>query len=136
MNRPPESAQPGMTDYDLVKTRFAAGVWEGVVTARTSGAPAPDIVVSVLDRTLEGVQLVPSDEPGAWSLRIPVPADAIGEGVQTFLIRETSGDEVLARFSIAAGEILDDDIAAELSLLRAELDMLKRAFRRHCREAT
>ena len=124
-----------MSDYDLVRTRFAAGVWEGIVTARTSGAPAPNIVASVLDRTIEDVQLARTGDPDAWSLRIPVPADAIGEGVQTFLIREASGDEVLDSFSIAAGEILVDDIVAELSLLRAELDMLKRAFRRHCREA-
>jgi hypothetical protein len=29
---------------------------------------------------------------------------------------------------------LEEDIRAEVSLLRAELDLLKRAFRRHCAE--
>jgi hypothetical protein len=29
---------------------------------------------------------------------------------------------------------LDEDIRAEVDLLRAELDLLKRAFRRHCSE--
>ena len=33
-----------------------------------------------------------------------------------------------------AGEALAHDIRAEIDLLRAELDMLKRAFRRHCLE--
>ena len=34
------------------------------------------------------------------------------------------------------GEPLGDDIRAEVELLRAELDMLKRAFRRHCLETS
>jgi hypothetical protein len=29
---------------------------------------------------------------------------------------------------------MEDDLRAEVDLLRAELDMLKRAFRRHCLE--
>jgi hypothetical protein len=33
-----------------------------------------------------------------------------------------------------AGEVLSDDFRSEVSLLRAELDLLKRAFRRHCLE--
>ena len=33
-----------------------------------------------------------------------------------------------------AGEAVSDDLRAEVELLRAELDMLKRAFRRHCLE--
>ncbi len=31
-----------------------------------------------------------------------------------------------------AGSALDEDIRNDLSLLREELEMLKRAFRRHC----
>ena len=30
------------------------------------------------------------------------------------------------------GEPVEDDLRGEIDLLRAELDMLKRAFRRHC----
>jgi len=40
----------------------------------------------------------------------------------------------LGSFTVIAGEALGDDIRAEMDLLRAELDMLKRAFRRHCLE--
>jgi outer membrane protein assembly factor BamA len=35
---------------------------------------------------------------------------------------------------LIAGEALGDDIRVEVELLRDELDMLKRAFRRHCVE--
>ena len=88
-----------MSDYDLVRTRFAAGVWEGIVTARTSGAPAqhrgecagPDYRGRATPRT---------GDPDAWSLRIPVPADAIGEGVQTFLIREASATRCWTAFPL------------------------------------
>ena len=45
-------------------------------------------------------------------------------------------EEVLGSFTLIAGEALGDDLRAEVSLLRAELDMLKRAFRRHCLETT
>jgi hypothetical protein len=41
---------------------------------------------------------------------------------------------LLGSFSIVAGDALAEDIRAELSLLRAELDMLKKGFRRHCLE--
>ncbi|MDA8740151.1 hypothetical protein N9M73_03340 [Rhodobacteraceae bacterium] len=40
--------------------------------------------------------------------------------------------EVLARFTLIGGDLVDQDLRAEIDLLRAELDLLKRAFRRHC----
>jgi hypothetical protein len=43
-------------------------------------------------------------------------------------------DAVLASFAFLAGDALSEDIRAEMDLLRDELDMLKRAFRRHCVE--
>ncbi len=54
--------------------------------------------------------------------------------MQTFLITETASGVRLGSFAIVTGEPLEDDIRAELDLLRAELDMLKKAFRRHCLE--
>ena len=38
--------------------------------------------------------------------------------------------------TIADGEALGDDMRVEIELPRAELDMLKRAFRRHCVETS
>jgi hypothetical protein len=69
-----------------------------------------------------------------WAVRIPIPAELLSDGVHTFLIRDAEADETLAHFTILAGVELDEDIRAEMDLLRAELDMLKRAFRRHCLE--
>jgi hypothetical protein len=65
---------------------------------------------------------------------VPIPVDRIADGVQTFVIRDRREDMLLGSFSIVAGDALAEDIRAELSLLRAELDMLKKGFRRHCLE--
>jgi hypothetical protein len=115
----------------LTQTRIRAGVWEGILTG--AGPQAPKLEVLHLERPLAGVQVaaVPGRE-GDWSVKVPIPAEVLSEGVQTFLIR--LGAETLAHFTIITGVAMEDDLRAEIDLLRAELDMLKRAFRRHCLE--
>jgi len=54
--------------------------------------------------------------------------------VQTFLIRDRKTGDTLNSFALLSGDALSYDIRAEVILLREELDMLKRAFRRHCLE--
>lgn len=116
-------------DMTLTKTRIRAGIWEGVLTA----AEAPKLEVLHLERSLPGVQVQPiPGREGEHSVRVPIPLDVLSEGVQTFVIRAAGSDETLAHFTIVTGVPLEDDIRAEIDLLRAELDMLKRAFRRHC----
>lgn len=124
-----------MPDFTLTKTAFRAGVWAGQAT-RNDGADAPAPVFSAwhLDRAIDGVEVVPGRNPGLWDVSVHVPADVLADGIQTILIREDGTDEPMERIVIAAGKPLDDDIRAEVDLLRAELDMLKRAFRRHCVE--
>ncbi len=115
----------------LVQTRIRAGGWEGVLTG--AGAAAPALEVLHQERRLPGVIVaaVPGRE-GDFQVRVPIPAEVLSEGVQTFLIRR--GEETLAHFTIITGVAMEDDLRAEIDLLRAELDMLKRAFRRHCVE--
>ena len=127
--------------FQLTKTRFLEGVWEGVLHARSAGSVVPEIRVTLNDTPVQGVSItdIPAKDKGQaphWLLQVPVPVEAVGEGVQTFLIYDASTDEVLSSFTMIAGEVLGDDLRAEVELLRAELDMLKRAFRRHCLETT
>ncbi len=77
------------------------------------------------------VTAVPGRE-GDFAVKVPIPAEVLSEGVQTLLVRH--GSETLAHFTIITGVAMEDDVRAEIDLLRAELDMLKRAFRRHCLE--
>jgi hypothetical protein len=121
-----------MTQPQLTKTRIRAGIWEGILSGPT--AP-PAIEVLLLEAAMPGVTVTPVPErAGEWSVRVPIPADVLNDGVQTFLIRDKATGETLAHFSIITGVAMEDDLRAEVDLLRAELDMLKRAFRRHCLE--
>ena len=123
-----------MSAFSLTKTRFREGLWEGLLTTIDKEAAHPEIAVTLRDLPVRGVTMSETKEPGRWVLQVPVPVEAVGDGVQTFLISDANANEVLDSFTLIAGEALGDDIRAEVDLLRAELDMLKRAFRRHCVE--
>ena len=113
----------------LVQGRIAGGVWEGVVQADA----APVVEALHLGRAIEGVEVrAVAGKSGQFGVRVPIPAWVLNEGVQTIVVQ--AGGETLAQVTLVAGEPLDEDIRAEISLLRAELDLLKRAFQRHVRE--
>ena len=123
-----------MTEATLTKTRIRSGIWEGILSGP---ATPPALEVTLLGQKLVGVQVQPlPGKPGDWTVKVPIPAELLDEGVQTFLIRDAARSETLAHFTIVTGVAMEDDIRAEIGLLRAELDMLKRAFRRHCLETT
>jgi len=123
-----------MSDLTLTKTRFLDGIWEGVLVHDSGADTKPSIAVLYQDKPIEGVELSPSDT--GWAVRVPIPSQAIADGVQTLLIVDTTTNERLNAITFVAGDPLAEDIRAEIDLLRAELDMLKRAFRRHCLETT
>jgi hypothetical protein len=121
-----------MIEKRLTKTRIRAGVWEGVLSG---GERMPALEVLLLEAPLPGVSVEPvAGRAGEWAVRVPIPSEALTDGVQTFLIREAGSMETLAHFTIITGVAMEDDMRAEVDLLRQELDMLKRAFRRHCLE--
>lgn len=123
-----------MSELAITQSRIAKGVWSAKLTGPADAQP--NIKVTWFERVVEGVKLTPEVEGGAWSLSVPIPQDAVAEGVQTFLVTDGADGTRLADFTLVAGEALAHDLRAEVELLRAELDMLKRAFRRHCVETT
>lgn len=125
-----------MSAFELSKTRLFEGVWEGVLTAVDENTEQPDLGVTHLDKPLGELRLKETGEPNQWSVRVPIPIELIGDGAQTFLIFDRDTGNTLDSFTIIAGDAVSDDIRAEVALLRAELDMVKRAFRRHCAETT
>lgn len=121
-----------MSDVTLTKTRIRAGVWEGVLSG---SAAAPTLEVLHLEQPVPGVAVkAVAERAGEWLVQVPIPAELLSEGVQTFLIRNAATGEKLEHFTVITGVAMEDDLRAEVDLLRAELDMLKRAFRRHCLE--
>jgi len=124
-----------MSELSLVKTRIQAGIWEGVLSGGPEDGTTPQIAVTHLDHPVSTIVLTEDpDVRGTWGVKIAIPPELLSEGVQTFLIWDAALEERLDSFNIITGVPMEDDIRGELDLLRAELDMLKRAFRRHCVE--
>jgi hypothetical protein len=115
-----------MAEVELTELEMRAGVWQGRLTGAET---APDVEVTHLGVALDGVELR-ADAAGGFVLNVPVPAETLGDGVQTYLITDRKTGVRLGSFSIVAGRPLEADLRAELDLMRAELDMLKSAFRR------
>ena len=116
-----------MTQMSLTETRMIEGTWEAVLSAHRPDAAAPQLKVHLQDKPLDGMVMRSGSAPGQWHLQFPIPPEALSDGVQTFLVSDAESGAFLATFSLLAGDVLDHD-------LRAELDMLKKAFRRHCAE--
>ncbi|MEW2914064.1 hypothetical protein [Leisingera sp. JC11] len=123
-----------MSDLTLTKIRFRNGVWEGKISNAPASGARPDVTVMFQDQPLKDVILTEGQTEGDWLLAVPVPPEAVADGVQTFVIFDSGSSTRLGDFTLIAGEAVADDLRAEVELLRAELDMLKRAFRRHCLE--
>jgi hypothetical protein len=120
-----------MKALSLIQTRLANGIWEGILSSADN--PAPMVEALHLDTDLGGVEVIPlPGKPRSYTVRVPIPATVLSEGVQSILLR--AGGEVLAHVTLVAGVPLEEDLRAEIGLLRAELDLLKRAFRRHVAE--
>lgn len=123
-----------MTALQLTKTAMKEGVWQGIITGM--GEDAPQIEVTHENTVVRTITLTHNQSADHWTLSVQIPPQAIADGVQTLIIRDVETDTKIGHITLICGEVLGDDILAEMDLLRAELDMLKRAFRRHCLETT
>jgi hypothetical protein len=121
-----------MSTLTLTPTKMRHGIWHGMILQ--SGSGVPQIKVTHQGNPVSDIKVTENEAEGHWLLQVPIPPEAISDGVQVFVITDAVDDDKLGHFTIIAGEALGDDIRAEVELLRAELDMLKRAFRRHCVE--
>ena len=122
-----------MSALTLTKRGMRNAVWHGTLTGVPAGSDAPIIRVTHQGQAVPDV-VVERENGEGWTVQVPIPSDAIADGVQLFLVYEDGTDTPLAEFAIIAGDAEPDDLRREVELLRAELDMLKRAFRRHCLE--
>lgn len=118
----------------LTRKRIHNGIYEGIYQGQRGETVAP--ILSLIYQG-ESVGEVFADQINAddakWLIRCRIPVNIISDGLQTFFIC-AEDTTTMDNFSIASGEAIDDDLRNEINLLREELDMLKRAFRRHCVE--
>lgn len=112
------------SEVKLTPLGLEAGIWRGRITGP---ATAPAVEVSHRGNPLIGVELAAEGE--GWIVSVPIPANTLSDGVQTFLVA-LPGGPALGCFAIIAGAPPEPDLRSELALLRAELEVLKRAFRR------
>lgn len=118
-----------MAIHEIREAAFENGIWQ----AEVASVDQPDIVVFYQGSEVSGVSIEEVDT-NLWEISVPIPSVAIAAGVHSFAVQERGADTTLTSFSILAGDVLAHDVRAEMSLMRAELDLLKRAFRRYVSE--
>lgn len=117
----------------LTPLRLSQGVWEAALTDLPNPDDPPALMLHCGDERLEPPHLERFSD-GGWLVRVEVPPRCLSDGMQVFVLSLEETREKLGSFAILAGDAFNENLRAEMQLLRAELDMLKRAFRRHCRE--
>ena len=121
--------------FELTKRQIVGGRYEGRLHASSKGQPNPEIEMIHLGNVVGSVAVKPVGNDGdEWLFSADIPVEFLIDGVQTFLFVFAGQADILDRFSMITGEPMEDDLRGEIDLLRAELDMLKRVFRRHCIE--
>ena len=119
-----------MSDFVLTRTQIRGGVYQGVLKRNGRIRREPQLELRLLDADLGTLNLTPDPEQSStWNVMARIPTSAITEGIQTFILRDPVSGEMLDSFAIISGNPVEEDLRAEMALLRAELEMLKRAFR-------
>ncbi|AXC48587.1 hypothetical protein DRW48_01740 [Paracoccus suum] len=115
------------------------GVWHGTIEGATR--PSPLALVHRGER-IGPATLTPLPDGEGWQIAATVPLDRLTDGATTFLLVEDGPDgqradaaAIIARLPLIAGAEIATDLQAELALMRAEMDLLLREFRRHSAEA-
>lgn len=112
-----------------------SGIWQGVL--RRDTPPGRLLLVHMGARV--GDARATAQDDGSWRIAAAIPPQKLSDGVQTFLLLEDQGEGAeppqagashLSSLSIVAGELVEEDMRAEMNLLRSELDVLKKELRR------
>lgn len=115
----------------LINGQITAGVWQGDLLGAADSPPA--LQITHLGNPLPDVSVTHDKANGVWRITVPIPPALISDGVQTFVVSDEGGT-ALGTFAIICGDPLSNDLRAEISLLRSELELLQKAFRHHCSE--
>lgn len=112
-----------------------SGHWTGKLTADA----APGRVYLAHYGNIVALAELTASSAGEWDVSVKLPPSVLNNGIQCLLMAADNGDadaslqadaQVLGHLNLMAGGPLDDDLVAEVQLLRAEIDMIKREFRR------
>lgn len=115
----------------LERVSLSGGMYRGVLQG--GAEPAPEIEAIHEGEVLEGLSVTPLEGEPGYAVSLPLPARLIADDVRTVAFLDKQTSSLLDSVAVIAGVAAADDVRVELDLIRAELDMLKRAFRRHIR---
>lgn len=111
------------------------GVWSGILKADTKPARA---FLMHHGEIRAFAQLKPA-VGGGWQVSVNLPATLLSDGAFSFALAIDNGEGDTAplpdairldHLQVIAGDVLGDDLTAEIALIRDELEFLKREFRR------
>lgn len=114
--------------------RLEAGIAHGAVLLPAGRPGALAIELLHRGKAVARAEAVAEGETGIAPFALALPPEILADGLQTVTLRLRDAPDIQAHLSIVAGSALDGDLATELDQLRAEVELLKAAFRRHCRE--
>ena len=117
-----------------------AGVWSGRLTADSQ----PTRVMLVHRGQVVGQPRLTADGANAWRVDAAIPAERLEDGVTSlFLVVDDGaaspaadpapGALRLGALTLSTGRALDGDLASEIALMRAEIDLRKQELRRLAR---
>lgn len=137
-----------MTDLrktDLPVSFRSEGLHRGIWTGQLSGAIPPRLLLMLRGEVVAVVAPEAVGERAASArVAVPIPAQLLQDGAQCFLLLADNGSadappapdaQVVGRLPVMAGQMLADDVIAEIALLRDELELVKRALRHALRAA-
>ncbi|MEM9012570.1 MAG: hypothetical protein AAGE18_15185 [Pseudomonadota bacterium] len=114
----------------LELTTLAAGAIEGRLSAPGEVPPRLRLVVNG-DDVGEAEVLADPGARGRYSVRATLPPTALTPGVQVIAFRTADDPAPLAEITLSVQGDGLLDLGAEVAALRAELEILRTAFRRH-----
>lgn len=117
-----------MGSWVLERRRLAAGRWEGRLTG-PEGALPPDLAAVWAGAEIAAPQVTAAGA-GQWTVTVALPPAIMSDGLQVLAIGPR-GEDPLCLERLGFGEALADDPFAALEALRTEVEVLKRALRRH-----
>lgn len=114
----------------LQDTGLSNGIWRGLLDNGTK--TRPDLVLSCNGELLADLPIeIEPAASGAWALSVRLPAELLSDGYQIFQLLDRASQDSVGQFVLFAGGAPPADLTAEVALLRAEVEMIKRALRQN-----
>lgn len=103
-------------------------LFDGVFSAMIGGSAREPAVDLVVDGAVVASARAEAAGDDAWRIEARLPRQCLRDGVTAVIFVDRPSHAQLAAHVVRAGPEPEEDLVAEIAVLRAELDALKRAF--------